>query len=97
MFLCQTSADLFMTGSAGALSLQPAESLADRLNATALDDHATQDCLWQATANGTAGLQAEAASPVSASSLLALFEEQHRLATAQLRRLLKPRSRFTCQ
>lgn len=63
---------------AAARSLQTAESLADRLNGTVLEDCAQQDGMRQA--NGAAGRSAEGGNPISAANLKLLFEEQHRSA-----------------
>jgi hypothetical protein len=67
-------------GKAGAAvtagSLQTAESLADRLNGTALGDLAPQTDMRDA--NGAEVQTAQGGSPISAPNLKLLFEEQHR-------------------
>ena len=67
-------------GKAGAAvtagSLQTAESLADRLNGTALEDVAPQTDMRDA--NGAEVQVAQGGSPISAPNLKLLFEEQHR-------------------
>lgn len=67
-------------GKAGAAvtagSLQTAESLADRLNGTILEDCSPQTGMRDA--NGAEAELANGGSPISAPNLKLLFEEQHR-------------------